>query len=209
MMKKRNLFLAILFLSGITTVSFMSCDKDDDTPVENNCELTTEQQNGLLYMREEEKLARDVYNHLYTKWNLNIFKNIAKSEQMHMDLLLDEVDLCKFDDSVLPEDGKFNNSHIQDLYDSLIEKGEKSIVDALEVGATIEDVDIFDLDKFSSETEDKTLLDIYDNLNCGSRNHMRAFVSWLDKEGQSYTPQFITSEKYNSILTGDHEQCGN
>jgi hypothetical protein len=159
-------------------------------------------------MREEEKLARDVYNYLHKKWSINVFKNIAKSEQNHMDLLLDEVDLCKFEDSVLPEDGKFNNSHIQELYDGLIAKGDKSLVDALQVGATIEDVDIFDLDNFSSKTEDETLLKIYENLTCGSRNHMRAFVGWLEKEGVDYTPQFISQEQYDGIINGDHERCG-
>ena len=159
-------------------------------------------------MREEEKLARDVYNHLYDKWNLNVFKNIAKSEQEHMDALLGEVDVCKFDDSVLPEDGKFNNSHIQDLYDALIVKGDLSLIDALEVGATIEDVDIFDLDNFSTKTENETLLDIYGKLTCGSRNHMRAFTGQLEIKGITYTPQFISQEQFDGILDGDHEQCG-
>ncbi len=208
-MKKGIWFFGMVFfaLFSITTIS--SCDKDeDDDPIENNCDLTTEQEEGLLYMREEEKLARDVYNHLYSKWNLNVFKNIAKSEQEHMDALLAEVDVCKFDDPVLPEGGKFNNSHIQELYDALIAKGDISLIDALEVGATIEDVDIFDLDNFSAKTENETLLDIYSKLTCGSRNHMRAFIGQLENKGRTYTPQFIGQEQFDGILAGDHERCG-
>ncbi|NCB02187.1 MAG: DUF2202 domain-containing protein, partial [Spirochaetia bacterium] len=40
---------------------------------------------GILLMREEEKLARDVYLTLYEKWNLRTFSNIARAEQKHMD----------------------------------------------------------------------------------------------------------------------------
>jgi hypothetical protein len=199
----------ILFSGTIAVTVISSCEKDEE---DNNdittCELTREQQQGLLYMREEEKLARDVYNYLYEKWNVNIFKNIAKSEQHHMDLLLDEVDLCKFEDPVLPEAGKFTNSHIQELYDALTTKGDKSLIDALEVGATIEDVDIYDLNNFSDQTDNKTLLEIYDILTCGSRNHMRAFTGWLENKEEKYSPQFISTELYDSIINGEHENCG-
>ena len=199
----------ILFSGTIAVTVISSCEKDEE---DNNdittCELTWEQQQGLLYMREEEKLARDVYNYLYEKWNVNIFKNIAKSEQHHMDLLLDEVDLCKFEDPVSPEAGKFTNSHIQELYDALTTKGDKSLIDALEVGATIEDVDIYDLNNFSDQTDNKTLLEIYDILTCGSRNHMRAFTGWLENKEEKYSPQFISTELYDSIINGEHENCG-
>lgn len=140
---------------------------------------------------------------------MDIFKNIAKAEQNHMDKLLQQVDLCNFEDSVLPEEGEFNNSHIQDLYDALTTQGDISLVEAYKVGSTIEDVDIFDLDEFSLKTENETLLDIYGNLTCGSRNHMRAFIKQLENEGESYTPQFISQEHFDSILGGDHERCGN
>jgi len=210
-MFSRKIIMILAILSFFAAISFTSCSDDDD-PDSNvtteNCELTKDQEEGLLYMREEEKLARDVYNYLYDKWNVNIFKNIAKSEQYHMDLLLEEVDLCKFDDPVLPEAGKFTNTHIQELYDALTAKGDKSLVDALEVGATVEDVDIFDLMNYSEKTDNKKLLDIYDKLTCGSRNHMRAFVSWLKNEGKDYTPQYISQELYNSIINSEHERCG-
>lgn len=207
-MKKGIWILGMLFFALLSTTAIVSCEKDDDTPIENNCNLTTEQEEGLLYMREEEKLARDVYNYLYEKWNLNVFKNIGKAEQKHMDALLGEVDVCKFEDSVLPEAGKFNNTHIQELYDALTTKGDKSLVDALEVGATIEDVDIFDLDNYSAKTDSETLLKVYDNLNCGSRNHMRAFIGQLESQGVTYTPQFISQDQFDEILKGDHESCG-
>ena len=44
--------------------------------------------NILKHMREEEKLARDVYKHFYLKYELPIFDNISNAEQRHMDCIL-------------------------------------------------------------------------------------------------------------------------
>lgn len=41
----------------------------------------------LLYMREEEKLARDVYITLYEKWGIPVFNNISNRESDHNDLI--------------------------------------------------------------------------------------------------------------------------
>ena len=39
-------------------------------------ELSTSELEGIAFMREEEKLARDVYIQLADLWNMNIFSNI-------------------------------------------------------------------------------------------------------------------------------------
>jgi hypothetical protein len=40
-------------------------------------ELTEEEIKDVVHLREEEKLARDVYNELYAEWGQWIFDNIA------------------------------------------------------------------------------------------------------------------------------------
>jgi hypothetical protein len=60
-------------------------------------DLSPEETAALLFMREEEKLARDVYNTLYEIWGQPTFTNIAASEQTHMDevkLLLERYSLA-------------------------------------------------------------------------------------------------------------------
>jgi len=162
----------------------------------------------LKHMREEEKLARDVYKNLYDKYKLNVFNNIMKAEQTHMDAILGLLNQYNIADPALGKYGIFNNPDLQKLYDQLVAQGNQSITEALKVGATIEDVDIKDLMEYRKDTTNPDILAVLDNLTCGSRNHMRAFVSNLATNNATYTPQFISIELYNSIINGSHEKCG-
>jgi hypothetical protein len=159
-------------------------------------------------MREEEKLARDVYQHFFEKYKLNIFGNITSSEQMHMDAVLTVMVKYNVPDLASSQKGVFTNTDLQKLYHSLITQGEASLAGALTVGAIIEDVDIRDLTAGIATTSNVDIQQLYNNLACGSRNHMRAFSSQLNLQGISYTPLFISEEKYNEIINGEHEQCG-
>ncbi len=159
-------------------------------------------------MREEEKLARDVYISLFEMYDNQVFNSISNSEQRHMDNMLDLLVLYGAEDPALSDNGEFANELLQQLYNDLMVQGSISEIDVLLVGATIEDVDIRDLDLFIIETQDEKIIEAYNFLNCGSRNHMRAFVSRLSDLGVTYTPQFITQEQFDAIINGDKEKCG-
>ncbi|UOA08658.1 DUF2202 domain-containing protein [Methylobacter sp. S3L5C] len=162
--------------------------------------LSVAEQKNLLFMREEEKLARDVYIELYKTWNMNIFKNISSSEQQHMDVILKKINLFGLTDPSLPGIGIFTNPDLQELYDKLIVQGISSYNDALTVGATIEDKDILDLMNAIAATKNLALKTTYQNLLEGSKNHLRAFVGLLKNQGLKYTPQFISQELFDAIL---------
>lgn len=162
--------------------------------------LTDDERIGLQLMREEEKLARDVYLYFYEMYGAGIFQNIAKSETAHMNALLHLIEGYGLEDPALALDGEFANQYFTDLYTSLIEQGSDSLVAALKVGATIEDLDIYDLQKLLAETENADVNRVYENLLKGSENHMRAFIKMLDNMEASYTPQFISTEEFEAIL---------
>ncbi|NOQ14834.1 MAG: DUF2202 domain-containing protein [Methyloprofundus sp.] len=164
-------------------------------------QLTAEEEN-LLWMREEEKLARDVYLTMYDLWGASIFNNIAKSEQSHMDALLKKIELYGLTDPVAPDSygvGDFNNKEFQQLYITLTGIGQDSYRDALWVGANIEDLDIHDLMeaiKETKETNNLALQTTYESLLEGSKSHLRAFVSLLGE----YTPEYIDPTLYKAII---------
>lgn len=162
--------------------------------------LTSTEQGTLLWMREEEKLARDVYTTFYQQWRQRIFGNISAAEQKHMNAMLNKLNQFGLDDPVLPEPGQFRNPTLQALYENLVSAGQQSYANALTVGATIEDMDIRDLMNAINETENLALQNTYQNLLEASKRHMRAFVGGLRQQGMDYTPQYISLELFDAIM---------
>jgi hypothetical protein len=162
--------------------------------------LTTEETSGLLFMYEEEKMARDVYNALFAQWSHPVFQNIASGEQMHMDAV--QTLLVRYGIPV-PEmaPGSFTDPALQSLYTELMATGSKSLADALGVGATIEEVDIVDLQTRIAQTEKTDIQQVYNSLMSGSYNHLRAYVRVIERQtGEVYQPQYLPQDLYRSIL---------
>jgi hypothetical protein len=141
--------------------------------------LSEEEAAHLLYIREEEKLALDIYHALYSKWNMRIFSNIAASEQRHFDAVGTLIARYGLKDPAQAA-GLFTNPDLQKLYYDLLAKGGLSVVDALEVGVIIEETDIDDLKAAIAVTKNKDVLTVYGNLLNGSLNHLSAFNSHLE-----------------------------
>ncbi len=172
---------------------------DPDTSIA----LSNEEAADLEYMREEEKLARDVYLKLYDTWGSRIFKNIANAEQNHMDRVKAMLDAYEIADPALAEKGSFADQDLQDLYDYLVAKGEESLMEALKVGLYIEEIDIDDLQTAISQTDNPAIVHLYTTLLNGSYSHLRAFTSQLANLGLDYEPELLTDEELESILDGE------
>jgi hypothetical protein len=169
----------------------------------NATELTDDEIASLVYMREEEKLAHDVYLTLYDLYGLPIFKNIARSEQTHTEAVKQLLDVFDIPD---PADtspaGVFVDPELQNLYDELIQTGSQSLGDALKVGAVIEEIDILDLEENLDFAENENIRNVFINLIRGSENHLRAFTKTLARNtGETYQPQFMDVDAYNEIVS--------
>jgi hypothetical protein len=198
---KKIVLVAFLTAILLSNSSYVSYNKTLDP-------LSQTEINDLKFLREEEKLARDVYLYSYDKYQLMIFDNISQSEQRHMNSMLNLLNKYEIPDSASTEIGVFNNPDLQKLYNSLTKQADISSVEALKAGATIEDLDINDIDDFTANTTKPDLLNVYGNLNCGSKNHIRAFTRWLENEEVTYTPQYLSIEEYNIILSSSNGGCG-
>ncbi len=167
--------------------------------------LSEADSDAMIFMREEEKLALDVYQELYDVWELPIFDNIANAEQTHTDSVQTLLERYDVPDPALDEPaGVFTNPDLQALYDDLVARGSESITEALLVGALIEDLDIADL---QARASDEPAIDlVFSNLEKGSRNHLRAFIRQLDRNGASYTPAYISQADFDAIINSPTER---
>jgi hypothetical protein len=221
LIKKHGLIL----MAFVFTFSALACGKNaetdnmntgtddlDQTALQLNIDtfpkepLSDAERNSLILMREEEKLARDVYTTLYAKWGSKPFYNISSSEQTHMDAVLTLLKRYDIADPVGTNGfGVFKSATMQSLYKQLVQLGNKSNLDAFKVGATIEDLDIFDLKRLSTKVDNKDILYVYSNLEKGSRNHMRAFNRNIENLGSVYIPQYISQAEFDAIVSGSME----
>ncbi len=186
-----------------------SCIADDADSNNAANVLTTEEMDSLLFMREEEKLARDSYLALGTLWEMAIFDNIAVSEQKHMDAVKTLIDCYKLTDPVLDEPGAFSNPELQNLFYLLMDQGAQSSMDGLYVGAFIEETEIMNLQSAIAVTGQTDIVSTYESLMCGSRNHLRVFIRQIEINGGAYTPVVLGEEEFWAIAYSDMERnCG-
>ncbi|EGW53381.1 DUF2202 domain-containing protein [Candidatus Endoriftia persephonae] len=169
--------------------------------------LSLEESEKLTFMREEEKLARDVYLTLYEQWKHPVFSNISSSEQRHMEAMERQLDNYEIVDPVMDDSiGMFTNTDLANLYAELIAKGQTSLINALMVGALIEEIDIEDLQHAIADSTHPDLTQTYENLIRGSRNHLRAFVRQIESLGVPYTAQALDQLQVEIILEQPMEQ---
>lgn len=138
--------------------------------------ITQEEINGLIHMRIEEKLARDVYTVFGTTYNAKVFLNIKLSEQAHMNAVKRQLDKYGIPDPLTTDEiGVFPDPTFQGLYDQLIAQGSVSLYEGLQVGKAIEELDIADLEAQLAFVTNPGLINIYTNLKAGSVSHLAAF----------------------------------
>ena len=178
--KERRDFFSKIFIAGTASLALMSlsgCNSSSNSSSTDITQLTEEQKYTLLYMYQEEKLARDVYIYLGNLYpDENTFAYIQLSEQRHMDVVEKlcikyNVDISEVDET---DNGTFILPELQDLYDTLIVQGAPSLLEALKVGVLIEETDIADLEE-AAVGMPSDVVQVFENIKEGSINHLEAF----------------------------------
>lgn len=211
----------LILVLAIALVAFVSCSKNNNVVEEaivsgtdeksaevaalcGACDftgtLTEAEVTSLMEMREEEKLAREVYLFLNAKYNYRVFANIAKSENVHTSAVLHIIKGFGLTDPSPVAANEFSNPIFSDLFAQLTKKGTAGLVEALKVGAFVEERDIADLQRHLAETKNPTVAKVYGNLLRGSKFHLKAFTNVLKIQGATYTPTVLSVEEYNEIL---------
>lgn len=163
----------------------------------------------LLHMLDEEKLARDVYNALYEKWNVSIFSNIAAAEQNHLNAILLLINSYTNLEVEVGEAGVYSKDEFALLYTQLVAQGSESLEAAYSVGALIEELDINDLLIYLDQTSNENVIIVFENLLRGSKNHLRAFNKNLVALGVEYTTQYLDAIIFEEIINAPMEQGKN
>lgn len=212
LIKTSILTLAILGVSSAYAAGGKHAGKNNQTSQTSSSEtqtistLTSFESSSLQYMREEEKVARDVYLTLYDTWGMPIFQNIANAEQTHTDKV--EALLIKYniEDPVKSDEiGAFTDPAFSKLYADLVKTGSESYEGALRVGMEIEELDIADIQEQINLMKQSDIINTYNNLLKGSRNHLRSFYKLIEQGGFEYIPTHISQEEFDFIVNSETE----
>lgn len=172
-----------------------------------NAALSSTEVEVMLFMREEEKLARDVYDTLYEQWQLPIFNNISAAEQKHTDRIKSLLQTYGITDPLTDDTtGVFITPELDNLYQQLLVKGQVSRMDALQVGALVEETDIMDLQQAVANSTQANVTNVYNNLMRASRNHLRAFVGQIQHQGVGYVAQVMPQTEVDAIINSPRER---
>ena len=162
--------------------------------------ISDEQRDELILLQEEERLAFDVYNKLGEKYPLNPFKNIPRSEANHMEATAQLLAYHGLPAPAKLEAGKYASPKLQKLYNKFIKRGQKSEIDALKVGALVEETDIRDLRRMAENPPSEVAKDLSKQLELASYNHLRAFVRNLSARGVDYRPVILEQKDFDQIV---------
>jgi len=166
-----------------------------------------EEMDMLTFMREEEKLARDVYRVMFEQWGKRVFRNISKAEEEHMEALAGRLSYYQVPDPIVDDaTGAFVDIGLATAYLELTEWGMKSMEDALMVGGYIEELDILDLQHSIAVSTHADLIRVYEELMRGSRNHLRAFVGQIETLGIVYEAQLMDQQEVDDIVNAPLER---
>ena len=177
-MKNRMIIyaLALLWLSTLTVTG--TCLAAEKGQAEKNAALGADTLDVLRYLREEVKLARDVYSALSDIWGMPVFENTAKSKQSLMNAVSCFLTPYGFG-APTGDAGKFVDSDLQELYSYLIDRGKVSRSNAIDVTILVEQTVIADLNDVFLQTNEKDVYKVLTLLKEGSENHLHELSRYL------------------------------
>ena len=131
----------------------------------------------LTEMREEERVARDLYEQLADTSGSLVFTRIAASEQRHLDAVENLMEMQGMDpDAAGRTVGEYAVPSLQTAYDTWLDQGTESAEEAFTVGVDLETQDIADLktlDPASGTPAERVVAALLQ----GSRHHLAAFTA--------------------------------
>jgi hypothetical protein len=154
---------------------------------------------GMRFIWEEEKTARDLYRSLYNMTHQSIFLDLKRSEQNHMDQIKTIMDRYGVRTPV-PDQGALQNQTLIHMYADLLSRGNRSDEEALRAAGAFEEISIMDLQREIAATDNQDIIAIYQGLLAGSRKHLFSLVNALEERGTAYTPQYLSRTEFDETI---------
>lgn len=169
---------------------------------ETTAELTSDEIEFLYAVREDEKLARDIYNSFYSLYASKPMSNIAKAEENHIAAVERLFYFYSINYPAVGEAGVFADATRQSYYNELISKG-TTLLDAYKAAAYLEEKDIADYEAVLPSITNPNIKLVIEHLIKGSINHFKATLRQIDALGGEYQAAVLSQERYTEIVNSN------
>jgi len=191
-----------LLYTFLLSIFLVSCSLMQPKSVRNSNILTEKEISTITNLIGKEKIARDVYENFYAQYKNNLFGNIAKRKQKHIDIwknILAKQNILVEENETLAETETLKNQFLTEGTDE---------ISALKTAVKIEELNFNDIDIVRRNSHKKEILEATKGIECSTRNHLLVFYQDLKNKGGKYTHQYISGKQFNNIVNGNVISCG-
>lgn len=191
-----------LLYSFLLSFLLVSCSLMQPKSLRNANLLNEKEITTITQLIGKEKIAKDVYENFYQQYKNNLFGNIAKRKQKHIDIWKNI--LAKQNISVDENDAV---AETENLKDQFISEGIDEI-SALKTALKIEELNLNDIYTVRRNSIKSAIREAANGVECGTKNHLFVFYRALKEKHENYTHQYISGKKFNNIVNGAVTSCG-
>ena len=191
-----------LLYSFLLSFLLVSCSLMQPKSVRNANLLNEKEITAITQLIGKEKIAKDVYENFYQQYKNNLFGNIAKRKQKHIDIwknILAKQNISVDENDAVAETENLKNQFISEGIDE---------ISALKTALKIEELNLNDIYTVRRTSSKSAIREAANGVECGTKNHLFVFYRALKEKHENYTHQYISGKKFNNIVNGSVTSCG-
>lgn len=168
--------------------------------------LTADEIEFLFAMREDEKMAKDLYTAFGAQYPTAVqFSRIATAEATHVAAIETMLTYYEVSFPALTPAGVFADAEKQAQYDAFLAQG-TTIQGAFEVMALLEEENIAAYKAVEATATNANIKLILANMVRASSNHLKAAVRQLTILGITYTPTHLDQATFDEVISSAFAQ---
>lgn len=191
-----------LLYSFLLSFLLVSCSLMQPKSVRNANLLNEKEITAITQLIGKEKIAKDIYGNFYQQYKNNLFGNITKRKQKHIDIwknILAKQNISVDENDAVAETENLKNQFISEGIDE---------ISALKTALKIEELNLNDIYTVRRNSSKSAVREAANGVECGTKNHLFVFYRALKEKHGNYTHQYISGKKFNNIVNGAVTSCG-
>ena len=187
-------FLLSLFL--------VSCSLMQPRTARTTSQLSEKEIITITQLIGKEKIAKEVYENFYAQYQNNLFGNIAKRKQKHIEIwknILAKQNITVLENESLEETENLKNQLLSEAIDE---------TSALKTAIKIEELNLNDIYIVRKNSQKSSIREAANGIECGTKNHLFVYYRALKEKNSDYKNQFLTGKQFKNIVNGAVNSCG-